>query len=265
MMMSRRLSVGFRKPPVVEAWIEFKFALTQERSAWDEDAAKRLVKNCFEDLTPESFSMYARIEMDGKIGRPNVADIQAVFDRIRAFSNERDRCIQAGRDVFVFNQLNTGKWPGYEAMRDGALEAVAKYMGFRELDELTAIALHYRDIVSVPKAQDSGIKLEDWFQVYPEVSGEAFGRMSAFTFSVQLPEMCTGATAVLRLGSLPLAGEGDSEFRFSIDWHVSSTDRVEDLEAAKQWLDSAHAAFRSSFDKAFTPKCLATFEPDTGE
>ncbi len=260
-----RISVEFRKPPVVEAWIAFRFALTQETIPWDERAAQALMERHFGDFKPDSLFMFTQIEVDAKTRKPNFTGAQEFFDRIRAFSTDRDRCVQARRDTLVFNQLNKGKWPGYEAMRDAAMEAARKYMEFRDLTELIAVELHYRDVVSLPRNSDQGVRIEDWFRVYPHLPENGFGTMSAFKFKVQLPTLCKGANATLSIQNLPLSGEDDSEFKFSVDWHVTSVDKMGDLEKAVQWLDSAHTALRSSFDTAFTPECLALFEPGEGD
>jgi len=260
-----RLGVEFRKPPVVEAWIAFKFALTQETSAWDENAAKEFLESYFRDFKPESLFKFTQIEVDAKTGKPNFTGAQEFFDRIRAFSTDRDRCLQARRDTLVFNQLKKGKWPGYEVMRDAAVEAARKYMEFRDLTELIAVELHYRDVVSVPRNPGQGIRIEDWFRVYLHFPESGFGTVSAFGFRVQLPTLCEGANATLSIQSLPLTGEDDSQFGFSVDWHVTSVDKTSGLEKAMLWLDSAHVALRGSFDMAFTDQCLALFEPSEGD
>jgi uncharacterized protein (TIGR04255 family) len=256
--------VQFKKPPVVEAWIEFKFALTQEDSVWDEDKATTLVKTRFADYTPESFSKYAEIHVDARTGKANV---QELFDRIRSFSAEKDRCIQARRNVFVFNQLNRAKWLGYGAMADAAIEAAAHYMEFRGFDELTNVSLHYRDIVAIPRPNaKEGLRLPDWFRIYPEVPQETLGTMSSFRFDVQVPELCKDADARLSIQSLPCVAQEETDFRFSLDWHVTSADNtIREIEAARGWLDSAHDTLRSSFEKAFTPACLQLFEPLEGD
>ena len=257
--------MGFKKPPVVEAWIEFRFALTQEDSKWDEDAARGLMKNYSGGFVPDSFLKCLQINVNVRPGQPELTERQEFFDRVRAFSQEGDHCIQAGRDVFVFNQMKKIKWLGYESMRDAAIAAVNKYMVFRGLHELTRVSLHYRDVVQIPKNASSGIEFSEWFQIYPQVPAESFGGASAFTFAVRLPGMCKGATAILSIQNVPSAREDDSEFGFSIDWHVSSTDRIENLKVAREWLDRTHSILRSSFEKAFTSRCLALFEPSEGD
>jgi uncharacterized protein (TIGR04255 family) len=265
-MILGRLSVGFKKPPVVEAWIEFRFALTQEDSQWDESAARSLMKSCFEEFVADRFLQSMNIDVNMRPGQSGpTATPEISFERVRAFSQSGEHCVQAGRNVFVFNQLKRTTWLKYDCLRDSALSAVQKYMNFRNLDELTGVSLHYRDVVAIPRSDSSGIEFADWFCVYPKVPAHSFGRVSAFTFALQLPSMCERAVAVLSIQSLPPVGEEDREFRFSIDWDVSSVDRVGDLESVRQWLDSAHMALRSSFEKAFTTRCLALFEPNEGD
>jgi uncharacterized protein (TIGR04255 family) len=138
-------------------------------------------------------------------------------------------------------------------------------MAFRNLHELTGVSLHYRDVVAIPRAAGSGIDLEDWFRVCPKVPEASLGGMSAFTFAVQLPSMCEKAISVLSVQNLPATGEGELELKFLIDWQVNSANGIEDLEAAKQWLDRAHDVLDDSFEKAFTPKCLELFEPNQGD
>ncbi len=258
--------MGFKKPPVVEAWIEFKFALTDEVSTWDEQTAKVLMQRCYPAFQAVTFFKSTQIEVKLKDGKPEFTDSKEFFERIKAFSPDRDRCIQAGRDAFVFNQLKKDTWRGYERMRDAALEAADKYMGFRDLHEFTSIALHYRDVVAVPRARKSGISLGDWFRIYPEVPEDTFGTMSGFNFTVHLPELCEGARAVVSVQSVPPDSYEVTDYKFSIDWHVISADnKVREIEAARGWLDSAHLALRSTFERAFTPACLQLFEPVEGD
>jgi uncharacterized protein (TIGR04255 family) len=256
--------VGFKKPPVVEAWIEFRFALTQEDSKWDEDAARNLMKKYSGEFVAGSFLKCLQINVNVGPDQPHLAEKQESFERVRAFSEGGDHCIQAGRDVFVFNQLKRTTWLGYESMCDAAVAAVGKYMLFRGLNELTRVSLHYRDVVSIPKGAISGIDFSKWFRVYPQIPADSFGGVSAFTFAVHLPAMCEDATAILSVQNLPSPAE-DSEFRFSIDWHANSVHSLESLEAARKWLDRTHSTLRSSFEKAFTSQCLALFEPSEGD
>ena len=141
----------FAEPPVVEAWIEFKFALAQEDSRWDEDAARSLMKTYSDEFIPDSFLKCVQIDVNIRPGQSDLATKQEFFDRVRAFSEKKDRCIQAGRDVFVFNQIKKEGWGKYERLRDAALASAEKYVIFRDLHNVIAVSLHYRDVVAYPK------------------------------------------------------------------------------------------------------------------
>lgn len=258
--------MGFEKPPVVEAWIEFRFALTQEDSRWDEDAARSLMKSRFAEFTSDKYLKGMHINVNVSPGQSDPTSTQTIsFERVQAFSPGGDLCIQAGRDVLVLNQLARETWGGYPRMRDAAVSAAQKYMSFRGLDELTGVSLHYRDVVAIPRTGDCGIELRDWFRVYPEVPEGSFGSMAGFTFAVRLPSMCENAIAVLSIQSVPSVVEDNMAFRFAIDWHISSVDKINGMDDASQWLDAVHEALGSSFKKAFTARCLALFNPKKGE
>ena len=251
----------FNKPPVMEAWIEFRFALSKEAAEWDEATANDLIKRYFEGFNPESFSKYAKIKIDAKTGDPDFSVRQELFDRVRAFSDAKDYCVQARRDMLVFNQIKKDRWPGYDCLEKKAFEAVEKYMKFRGLDELVGASLHYRDIVSIPKPTKSGIHIEEWFRIFPEVPEDTFGKMSGFKFTVGLSEACRNASVVLGIESLRPIQDSDNEYRFLMDWHVTPTISIKDLQAAKEWLDASHRDLRDNFDKTFTEKTLDLFEP----
>ena len=247
----------FKTPPVVEAWIKFKFELSEESIPWDENAAEYFIKEYFKDFKPESFSRFAQVRVDAKTKSLTLAP-DSIFDKIRAFTRQKDYCIQAGRDILVFNQIKKEKWPKFDNMRDKALEAVQHYMNFRGLTKLMSVELHYRDIISIPKGKGDLVDLKDYFMVGPEIPEESFGNVSGFNLAVQLPNIYEKGNTILRIQSLPHMDSG-AKYNFAWDWHVSSTEKVDDLEAAEKWLNEAHKDLRSSFESAFTEKCLDLF------
>lgn len=215
-----------------------------------------------------TFLKSIQVNVELKNGKPAPTSSKEFFDLVKAYSEGGNECIQVGRDVLVFNQLNGGsEWPGYEVMAGAAASAAGEYMEFRQFTELTNVSLHYRDIVPIPRPNDrEGIRLPDWFQIYPKVPEDLGTVMSAFRFDVQLTELCKDASARLSIRSLPPIGQHETDFKFWIDWHVTSTDsRIKAIETARGWLDAAHEALRSSFKKAFTPRCLELFGPVEGD
>lgn len=253
---------GLKKPPVVEAWIEFKFDLSDESATWDKKTAEYFIDECFKGFKPDHFFGFAEIRVDAKTGRPDFVSAEPVFDRIRAFTEDKAHCVQAGRNVLVFNQLKKDDWPGFEPMREGAFEAVRKYMKFRGLGRLTSVVLHYRNIVSIPKKKQAGIRLNDFFTIHPEVPEDLYQSMSGFRFTVHLPEACERANTILSIQNLPATGNSPDSFSFVMDWHVTSTGTVESLDSAESWLEQAHSKLKSMFESAFTKQGLALFGPE---
>ena len=252
----------FKKPPVVEAWIAFKFDLSEEATEWNEDTAEYFIKKHFEDFKIEGVFGFSKIFVDNKTRNIDPDKTQIIFDRIRAFTEQKNYCVQVGRDKMIFNQIKKGMWPGYEVMRDQAVGALKKYMDFRGLYNLSNVSLHYRDIISIPKDREDRIDLKDFFRVYPEMPEETFSIISAFNFSTQLEEFCEKATTTLTLQSLPLKDLSEGNFKFAMDWHITSVEKFEDLNHAIEWLDTSHKNLRDGFESVFTKKCLAIFEPE---
>ena len=252
----------FKKPPVVEAWIAFKFNLSEEAMKWDEDRAQLFIKENFKDLKIEGIFGFSKLFIDNQTRNIDLMKTEIIFDKIRAFTEQKDYCVQASRDRLVFNQIKKGIWPEYEGMRDRALVALEKYMDCRDLYDLSSVSLHYKDIISIPRNNNNLIDLKDFFKIHPELPTEHFGVLSGFNFSVKLDETCEKATTTLTLQSLPLKDPSDDNFKFAMDWHVTSVENFDDLSSAIKWLNKAHDDLKSGFESAFTEKCLAIFEPE---
>jgi len=254
--------VKFKKPPIVEAWIEFKVSLTDEYVGWDESTAKEFINKHFADFKQQEFFGLTEVKIDPKTG--NVLETRRSFERVRAFTEDRDRCVQAGRNLLVFNQIRKSeeKWPGYEQLRDSAFDGLQKYLHFRSLNTLVGVSLHYLDIVAIPKGKDGKIKLEDYFTVYPHLPDGSFGAMSGFRVVMQLPETCKGGNMTLSIQSLPAFGPSEDKGRFAMDWHVCSNQGTFDTDSALKWLVEAHSDLSTAFECAFTQKGLYLFEPE---
>jgi len=254
--------VKFKKPPIVEAWIEFKVSLTDESVAWGESTAKEFMNKHFADFKQQEFFVLTGVKIDPKTG--NVLETRRSFERVRAFTKDRDRCVQAGRNLLVFNQIRQGEkeWPGYERLRDGAFDALQKYLDFRSLNTLVGVSLHYLDIVAIPKGNDGKIKLEDYFAVYPHLPDGSFGVMSGFQVVMQLPKACKSGNMTLSIQSLPAFGPSEDKGRFAMYWHVCSNQETYDMDSALKWLGEAHSDIGCAFERAFTQKGLYLFEPE---
>ncbi len=172
----------FKKPPVVEAWIAFKFDLSEESAAWDESTAEYFIKEHFRDFKIEGCFGFSKLFIDNKTHNIDLAKSQIIFDRVRAFTEQKDYCVQAGRGIFILNQIKKDDWPSFDNMRDRVLEEVQKYIDFRGLDDIATVSLHYRDIISIPRDGKEYIDLKEFFHVYTEMPERPFGVVSGFNF-----------------------------------------------------------------------------------
>jgi uncharacterized protein (TIGR04255 family) len=244
----------FQNPPVIEAWIEFEIDLTEESVPWGEDAAKELIRKCFPEFKAVDFFGLAKVTVDSKTRK--ILETGVSFERVRAFTETRDRCIQAGRNVLVFNQIKKDTWPSFEERRDQALDALAKYMAFRQLNKLRTVALHYKDVVQIPRGDTNEIRLENYFTVCPRVPEDKFGALSHFTFTLNLPDFCKPASIILSMQNVP---SSETHYRFVMDWHLTPKQEITDADTGKKWLDDAHDVNLDAFISAFTEKGLALF------
>jgi uncharacterized protein (TIGR04255 family) len=248
----------FKNPPVIEAWIEFEINLTDESVLWNEDVAKELINKNFPEFKKIDFFGLAQVTLDPKTR--GVSSTGFSFERVKAFTEAQDRCIQASRNTLVFNHIKKNIWPTFTERRDQAFGALDKYLAFRHLNKLRTVALHYRDIVQIPKGDNGMIKLEDYFTISPRVPEDRFGALSNFMFMLELPNINKSANTLLAVGSDPSQKSSDTHYRFIMDWHLTPRQEITDVANSRKWLNDAHDVNFDAFVSAFTEKGLALFD-----
>lgn len=251
------------KPPVIEAWVEFRFAVDEGVPAWDEATAERFFKSHFADaFETKDFVGHYEVEIESAGGRPTIRQGAAVFERARATNADGNRYLQAGRDVLIYNVLRTrAAWPEYGALRDEAMAAYGKYTGFARATSLRSVGLHYRDEVTLP-LHGSRVDLRDYITVYPEVPGDAFGPTSGFVMNLTLPEAVEAGILNLVVRTVPLAMPDAKELRLRLDWHLRSEEPPSTEPAAvSEWLDRAHGELIHAFVQCFTKAAWQRFDP----
>jgi len=253
------------KPPVIEAWIEFRFAVDEHAPYWDEALAERFIQEDFSSqFRVESYHGHTRFRFEPGTVRPSIADAQVVFERLRATHKEGNRFLQVGRDVLVYNLLRKHDyWPSYQVLRTEAIEAYEKYVSFRRPSQLSGIALHYRDVVPLPLDASGQVDIDQYLAIHTQVPRELFPIVRRFRISLSVER----ARGELRLdvGNDPVAaavGDGGSEAKIRIDWHIVSSGNASlSPEWVQNWLDWAHADLRCAFRGVFTDKGWALLEP----
>jgi len=259
--------VKFKNPPVIEAWIEFRFSFKDEVPYWDELKAQAFVNDYFEGrFRVDSFLGRTEFTLSASEGRPPaLTSSKVTFERARATNTDSDRYVQVGRDTLIYNLLRKEKdWPEYHSLRDEAMDAYGKFIQFLRPMALQHIALHYRDLVIVPLQGEQKIKLENYFNICPEVPEQKFGDMSNFMVALTLPETWESGVLNLTIQSDPQvpSPEHSNEGRFRWDWHIfpKSSIRSLDKDTITSWLDQAHNDLFQAFLSAFTKKGLGLFK-----
>ena len=94
------------KPPVIEAWIEFRFSVEEHARRWDQDVAAAFFREEFDEAYAIK-DFVGRWEMTVEAGPagPSIKAGRMVFERARASNPDGDRVVQAGRDVLIYNML----------------------------------------------------------------------------------------------------------------------------------------------------------------
>ncbi len=251
------LSPNLKKPPVVEAWIEFYFDLSKEEIPWTEADATTCIKENFPDYIPRDCEYFAKVQVDSH-GRSEFSKIDKYFNRIRAFTKDGQYCIQAGRNVLIFNQINKGDWPGYEIMQNKAFEVLDKYSNYRHFEKLLNTCLHYRDVINIPRESEE-IELKDYFKIYPHLE-KSFGDFCDLKLELVLPQSCKEGITFFTFFGLPNVGGSKGNFKFQIDWHINpSDDSIKSFETVKKWLSIVHLDLRERFKEMFTNKTMELF------
>ncbi|MFC1677349.1 hypothetical protein ACFL3G_09855 [Planctomycetota bacterium] len=250
-------SLNLEKPPVVEAWIEFYFDLSEEEIPWTEADATTFIKESCTDYVPKGCEYFAKIRFDSN-GKPDFTKTDESFSRIKAFTKDGQYCIQASRNALIFNQINKGDWPGYEIMRNKAFEVLGKYSNYRHFENLLNICLHYRDIISIPREGEE-IELKDYFKIYPHLE-ESFGDFCDLKLDLVLPQSPGEGVTFFSFLGLPRAAGCEDFFKFQMDWHINPYDSsIMCFEEAKDWLNLVHSNLIERFEGAFTSKTMELF------
>lgn len=256
------------KPPVIEAWIDFRFVPGEDAPAWDRRVAADFLRQSFGGrYTPRDYLI--RTEFAVPVADDlEVAPPRSILERTRAVNDDEDRFLQVGRDVLIFNLLRKEHtWPEYPVLRDEALRAYDEYVAATTPISVKSISLHYRDVVTVPFGSDREILPANYLRVYPEFPKESFGPVSDFLIGVTLPRLSSTGVVKLIVKTEPATQqcqEHDTELqgRFRMDWNVAAEfhERLA-RESVCGWLEGAHEDLLRAFRSAFTQEGWKLFDP----
>ena len=257
------------KPPILEVYIRFDFPHQEEAPSLDAGLVGEFLES-LGNLKPKDVTrtqdvriQWAPGSQQGRLG------IKGRIDRIRGCTEDETKWLQVGATYLVYNVLRRQEdvdYPGYEVLRDDALKYFERYREFFGEGHVEAVALHYVDVVSIPKSDCfEKPRLEEYFTLHPQVPEGDFGPTAGFEMSVV--SACEGHsdTAV----NVRLRRDSDDEstgaYRFRMEWDArcSGMENPEPSVLA-QTLDRLHEELRRRFRACFTDTAWLAFEPEKG-
>lgn len=255
------------KPPIVEAWIAFKFEPAPDAIGWD--AGIGVVKQFFEDLSPkysdleyvcrESFIVEKRTPQ----GIPTSGKAERQIVSFRALTEDKTRAVQIAPDVLSYHLLRAGdSYPGFSRLRDDSLGILDRYAERFRPRRITQIELHMIDMVTIPVQANEKCQVEDYFAISLNMPTEPFGSLSDFSIRLQLNG--SAPNDVLHLDfRLIRAGSSDGEYRFRIKWDMACPVQfmLTERESVLGRLDDAYRHLFNCFKSMFTKRGWDLFEP----
>lgn len=259
------------KPPIVEAWLEFHVEGPDTNGTWPTEC-QAFLSDVAEQF-PVSEGIYEdRVELldrDAATQKPKVIRGSTTLQAVRAFDENRTRCVQAGQRLFVFNLQRSGTdYPGFSVLLKESFTWLAKYISCFRPHSVTAVALHYVDLIPIPGRLEDGLPLDEYFTVGVSVPDKDRWPLSAMIARITVPLSIDSSPSSLL--HLQMSGEpysdDDKEFRFLLHWHAASRELdTLDPSILKTRLEELHSSAIEKFQDVVTPKLWDMFEPTSGE
>jgi uncharacterized protein (TIGR04255 family) len=252
------------KPPLVQAWIEFRFAQTAQPLEWGWQTATAFFDQ-FKDEYPEREVavqhqlQIVKVEGDQK---PQVIDERVDLAGMRCCRADRSRYIQLTNDALACNFVRTeaNDYEGFSALKKEALAKLRAYCEFFKPARLLQFAVQYVDLIRIP-FQNGRIELKDYFTLSHDLPESPFGPTLSFLvqYSTRPPDSKDMLEVKLR-SELPDPEGPTGQFR--MDWRLVG---FEELSFAEQVLgprlEQAHDQLLDCFRNSLTAQAWAMFEP----
>jgi uncharacterized protein (TIGR04255 family) len=184
----------YPRSPLVEALCEIYFT----GSRWDATTPGLFYERVRGDYPQKSEMAMVGVEVQVTPGQAETRSLP-VEPRMRFARDDGSRLLRLSRDLLVVNQLLP--YTRYEEWREVVHTARGVYRQLAEPAGIDRLGVRYINRVNVP---GSGIRMEDYFRVYPEVPQELGEAHGPFLLQLLLHSVCRGHQLTLTLGlSLP--------------------------------------------------------------
>lgn len=255
------------KPPIIQAWIEFRFDHPTDRSEWDWQTASDFFDQFQDEYTEREVAVQHRLQIE-KVERnqkPRVVDERVHLEGMRAFPADRGRYLQLTGDSLACNFLRTDAngYAGFDALKEESLAKLRAYVDYFRPTRLLQVALQYVDLVRIPFEGDR-IELKDYFTIGQDLPEVVFGPTLSFLvqYTTRPPELRRDLLEVRLWNDLPDPEGPTGQFR--MDWRLTASEELSFDEAVlAPRLDQAHERLLDCFRKSFTDAAWKLFEPES--
>ena len=253
------------KPPIIQAWVEFRFDHGDGRPEWGFKEASSYLDQ-YQDAYPEREVVVQhqfQVEKVKKDRKPLIVDEKVHLRAVRAANSESSRFLQLTRDGIACNFLRTEKgYEGFTALKTEALNKFRAYVEMFRPTRMLEFALHYVDLIVIPFEGHELLDLDEHFTLGIKLPDATFSSFLNFVVQYATRPPDTEDTLEVRLQDErdPLG----TNARFRMEWRLSGSSGLSLAEAEiGTRLDQAHARLQDCFRKSFTDKTWRKFEPKT--
>lgn len=256
-----------QNPPIVEAWIEFRFDTSDRENTWQQERVGEFLGQISSTYVKQEGIWQEAFEITHQPNTPIPQKItgEVRLERVRAYSEDRSRCVQAGESLLVVSITKSGAdYPGFNTLLKEALEHLGRFSSVFRPQAVREVALHYVDLLSLPRTGDEPINLDDYLKLIVHVPNDKDWPLQSMLARVGVPiDRRTGESdeLVVQLRD-ERPGASSPDARFRIDWHLVSraVDTLNAHEIAKR-LENLHTVAREFFRQAFTDLAWDMFDP----
>lgn len=253
-LMARERTL-YSNAPVVEAIIDLKVAQPPGLSI--EDLRKLVQENSGQYPIMEEEYRYQGGAYVAQAGEPMRHESEHWHSGFRCISGDKRRIYFIRLDGFAFSVR--APYERWESFRDEARRLWEAYRSASNVNYVTRIAVRYINRIDIPQRGYTGMRLEDYITIYPELP-EDFppnGTMSQYFLQLQVPQ--NDIESMLVINSTPEAPpvEGVSSVILDFDLFRETAEQPwEGKDDATVWsfLEKLHERKNEIFEASITDR-----------
>ncbi len=248
-----RVRRKYKNPPVIEALCELFF----EGSEWDDATVGR-----FYDRVKERFPRRRQMELqEAQFTFSDKGDaaagIRRMAPQMQFLNEEGNSLLQLRRDLLVINQLRP--YPHFEGWEPNIYWALKIYGDLTKPKGIRRIGVRYINRIVVPLAS---IRMEDYFNIYPQLPKETGDVHGAFIIRVELPCSQKGHGILVTFASASPEEPGQTAHLLDLYDTFRAESPLGAQDVATE-IRAAHGNIETAFEGSITDPLRTLFEPVT--